>query len=71
MEKLKTLAELEKETIQAYLRINMYNKTRTAAALGITIKTLYNKIHEYGWDLFTLKERSRTYDPPYAESVSI
>lgn len=40
--------ELEKRYIRATLKKCGGNKTKTAALLGITVKTLYNKIHYYG-----------------------
>lgn len=43
-----TLADLEKKYILAALVHFEGNKTQAAQALGITIKTLYNKLHEYG-----------------------
>jgi two-component system response regulator HydG len=43
-----TLFELEKRYILKALRHFSGNKTRAASALGITIKTLYNKLHMYG-----------------------
>lgn len=43
-----TLAELEKRYILKALVHFEGNKTQAANALGITIKTLYNKLHEYG-----------------------
>lgn len=43
-----TLHELEKRYILKALSYFEGNKTRAAHALGITIKTLYNKLHEYG-----------------------
>lgn len=43
-----TLHELEKRYILKSLSYFDGNKTRAAQALGITIKTLYNKLHEYG-----------------------
>ena len=43
-----TLAELEKRFILKALTYFEGNKTQAANALGITIKTLYNKLHEYG-----------------------
>jgi two-component system response regulator HydG len=43
-----TLAELEKRYILKALGHFDGNKTQAAQALGITIKTLYNKLHEYG-----------------------
>jgi transcriptional regulator with PAS, ATPase and Fis domain len=43
-----TLHELEKRYIVEALRHFDGNKTQAANALGITIKTLYNKLHEYG-----------------------
>lgn len=43
-----TLYELEKRYILKGLRFFEGNKTQAAQALGITIKTLYNKLHEYG-----------------------
>lgn len=43
-----TLHELEKRYIVEALKHFEGNKTQAANALGITIKTLYNKLHEYG-----------------------
>ena len=43
-----TLSELEKRFILKALHYFEGNKTQAANALGITIKTLYNKLHEYG-----------------------
>jgi len=43
-----TLGELEKRFIIKALNYFDGNKTQAANALGITIKTLYNKLHEYG-----------------------
>jgi two-component system response regulator HydG len=43
-----TLYELEKQYIIKALNYFDSNKTQAANALGITIKTLYNKLHEYG-----------------------
>lgn len=42
------LFDLEQKTIRQAL--NHFNhKSDAAEALGITIKCLYNKIHQYGW----------------------
>lgn len=43
-----TIGELEKRYILKALSHFGGNKTQAANALGITIKTLYNKLHEYG-----------------------
>lgn len=43
-----TLYELERRYILKALKYFEGNKTQAANALGITIKTLYNKLHEYG-----------------------
>ncbi|MBX7231268.1 MAG: sigma-54 dependent transcriptional regulator [Bdellovibrionales bacterium] len=43
-----TLHELERRYILKALSYFDGNKTQAANALGITIKTLYNKLHEYG-----------------------
>lgn len=43
-----SLHELEKRYIQNAVKHFEGNKTQVAHALGITIKTLYNKLHEYG-----------------------
>jgi two-component system response regulator HydG len=43
-----TIHELEKRYILKALNFFEGNKTQAAHALGITIKTLYNKLHEYG-----------------------
>jgi transcriptional regulator with GAF, ATPase, and Fis domain len=42
------LEEMEKNHILRTLTYNHGNKTKTAQSLGITIKTLYNKLHRYG-----------------------
>jgi DNA-binding NtrC family response regulator len=43
-----SLEELEKHHILRTLSYFSNNKTRAATSLGITIKTLYNKLHKYG-----------------------
>ncbi len=43
-----SLEELEKQHILRILSFHQGNKTKTASSLGITIKTLYNKLHRYG-----------------------
>lgn len=42
-----TLYELEKQAILESLKKNQGNKTKTALNLGISIRTLRNKLHEY------------------------
>jgi two-component system response regulator HydG len=42
------LEAVEKNHILRTLAYNHGNKTKTAQSLGITIKTLYNKLHRYG-----------------------
>ena len=42
-----TLQALERDWIVSSLKFYQYNKTRTAQALGISIRTLDNKIKEY------------------------
>ena len=43
-----TLDEVERQYLLASLRRHQGNKARTAEALGISEKTLYNKLHRYG-----------------------
>jgi Nif-specific regulatory protein len=43
-----TLEELERNHIMNTLENLSGNKTKTAKVLGITVKTLYNKLHSYG-----------------------
>lgn len=55
-----TLGELEKRYILKALNHFDGNKTQAAQALGITIKTLYNKLHEYGeFERFAVHSRPK------------
>ena len=42
------LAAIEKQVILATLQHYGHHKERTAAALGVSLKTLYNRLKEYG-----------------------
>lgn len=42
-----SLADAEKRVILATLKRFSNNKVQTAKALGISVKTLYNKLHRY------------------------
>jgi len=42
-----TMAQAERLLIEATLRHHKYQKERTAAVLGISLKTLYNRLKEY------------------------
>ena len=43
----KSLADVEMEYILQIYAKNKFNKQRTADELGISLKTLYNKLHKY------------------------
>ncbi len=43
-----TLHEMEKRHILETLETHHQNRTKTAAALGISVRTLRNKLHDYG-----------------------
>ena len=42
------LAAVERQVILATLEHYGHHKERTAAALGVSLKTLYNRLKEYG-----------------------
>lgn len=44
---LPTLAELEKRHILNAIALSDGNKTKAAKILGVSLKTIYNKLHEY------------------------
>jgi DNA-binding NtrC family response regulator len=53
-----SLYELERRYILKALEYFKGNKTQASMALGITIKTLYNKLHEYGeFEKFSIQSR--------------
>ncbi len=43
-----TIAEAERALIELTLRHTANNRTRAAEILGISAKTLFNKLREYG-----------------------
>ncbi len=43
-----SLSEIERRHICKTLEFHSGNKTRAAKSLGVTVKTLYNKLHSYG-----------------------
>jgi len=43
-----TIEGAERELILQTLKFNQNNKTRTAEILGVSLKTLHNKLHRYG-----------------------
>lgn len=55
-----SIHDLEKQYILRSLEYFSGNKTECANALGITIKTLYNKLHEYGkFKKFAVQNRGK------------
>lgn len=42
-----TLEQIEKQVIQKALRFYQGNKEQTARALGVSTKTIFNKVQEY------------------------
>lgn len=56
-----TLAETEKIEIKRHLAHNGYQISKASRTLGITHKTLYNKIHAYGWNLKDLYVKRELY----------
>lgn len=44
----KTLEQMELEHIEKALAFVENNKSKAAQILGVTVKTLYNKLHYYG-----------------------
>ncbi len=49
-DKVLTLAELERQHIASTVRTFNNNKTKAAKALGVSLKTLYNKLNTYSKD---------------------
>src|SRR5262249_59134896 len=60
-----SLAELEREYIEAVLEDEAGNKTRAAQRLGLDRKTLYRKLDEYARSDGKVNERPST--PPSAD----
>lgn len=66
---MKTIAQMEHDLIVERLELYAGNKTQTAQSLGITIKTLYNKLHEYGlFDQYKVQPGRKT-DKEMAKEV--
>jgi DNA-binding NtrC family response regulator len=50
VEKASTLYEMEKSMIFDALNKLNWNKTKASKMLGISVRTMRNKLHEYGID---------------------
>lgn len=62
---MKTLEEIEKEVLVERLKVFDWNKAKVAKSLGITIKTVYNKMSR--WKIPYKKEEhieQKRYDRP-------
>ena len=46
-DKPKTLQEIERAAIEASLKRNNWDKRATAKELGVSLKTIYNKLNSY------------------------
>lgn len=57
-----SLAESERNLICATLKRCGGNKTRTAEILGVSLKTLYNRLHEYGLTIAHSQAARREYN---------
>jgi len=55
----RTVAEVERDLILETLRHCLGNRTRAAAVLGISIRTLRNKLNDYAADGFTVPPPGR------------
>jgi Bacterial regulatory protein, Fis family len=44
-------AEIEKRAIEAHIQSHRGSKKAAAASLQVSLKTLYNKLKLYGWEL--------------------
>ena len=67
-----TLHELEKRYIIKALSHFEGNKTKSAQALGITVKTLYNKLHEYGeFPKYAVHKKLKKSDEAVAEAEDV
>jgi len=62
-----SLDEVEREVIEATLRRTGGNKSRTASMLGISEKTLYNKLHRYAAEAGTPARGGQTRGRPSGE----
>lgn len=61
-----TLADVEKHVILKALQFYQGNKTQTARALGIALRTLANKLDLYSGVISSLPPDDVTQDPPKA-----
>lgn len=65
-----TLDEMEKHCILAAFRFYRYNKTATASALGITSRTLDNKLERYEVDAKAERDRAAARKRTDAETLA-
>lgn len=56
-----TLEEIEREVILSALRFYQWNRTRTADALQVSVRTIQNKISQYIEDGFLSKTEQEPY----------
>ena len=58
--KVETLAQMEQRAIENALKVTGGNKKQAADMLGVTIKTIYNKLHKYGMSDHFLRTKKNT-----------